>query len=227
MHGVNACRRQTCQSAVSVITLNGMSALPKMRLSMVYLISAVALVSSSCKAQKPRLAEAPKAAATPTPEQAVFWSEDPTASVTDNEALRLAWKRFEKSQKYRLAKPSDRNLTAAAIARTKSDPATPSQLWWGTRGYRGFAGKDFLVAIVVDPSRSDSNRFGLVVLAAVASEGKDYKTYWVSREEDMGSYLISPASGSVFIECFRRDGSKETKLLTWLRSSRQFRLMPL
>lgn len=90
-----------------------------------------------------------------------------------------------------------------------------------------FAGKDFLVAIVVDPSRSDSNRFGLVVLAAVASEGKSYKTYWVSREEDMESYLISPASGSVFMECFRRDGSQETKLLTWERTSRQFRLMPL
>ena len=84
---------------------------------------------------------------------------------------------------------------------------------------------DFLVAIVVDPSRSDSKRFGLVVLAAVASEGKDYKTYWVLREEDMESYLISPASGSVFMECFRRDGSQETKLLTWDRTSRQFRLM--
>lgn len=192
---------------------------------MVYLISAVALVSASCKTQKPSSAEAPKAAATPTPEQAVSWSEDPTASVIDNEALRLAWKRFEKSQKYRLAKPSDRNLTAAALARTNH--TDPSVVWWGTRGYRGFAGKDFLVAIVTDPARSDSNRFGLVVLAAVASEGKDYKTYWVSREEDMGSYLISPASGSVFIECFRRDGSKETKMLTWLRSSRQFRLMPL
>ena len=166
----------------------------------------------------------------PTPTVAVSWSEDATDSVMDNEALRLSWKRFEKSQKYRLAKPADRNLTPAALARTNSNnprQAIPSLIWWGTRGYRGFGGKDFLVAIVVDPSRSDSKRFGLVVLAAVASEGKDYKTYWVLREEDMESYLISPASGSVFMECFRRDGSQETKLLTWDRTSRQFRLMPL
>src|SRR5215217_1004569 len=65
------------------------------RLLMVYLISAVALVSvSSCKTQKPRSAEVQKVAATPTPRLAVSWSEDPTDS-TDNEALRLAWKRFE------------------------------------------------------------------------------------------------------------------------------------
>jgi len=201
------------------------SALPKMRLLIVYLFSAVAFVSASCGTQKPSSAEAHKVAATPSPRLAVSWSEDPTDSVIGNEALRLAWKRFEKSQKYRLAKPSDRNLTPAALARTSSN--NPHLTWWGTRGYRGFVGKDFLVAIVVDPSRSDSNRFGLVVLAAVASEGKNYKTYWVSREEDMESYLISPASGSVFMECFRRDGSQETKLLTWERTSRQFHLMPL
>ena len=198
-----------------------------MRILLVYIISAVALVSGSCKTQKPSSAEPLKVALTPTPTPtpAVSWSEDPTDSVIDNEALKLAWKKFLKSQKYRLAKPSDRNLTPAALARTLSN--SPYLIWWGASGYRGFAGKDFLVAIVVDPSRSDSNRYGLVVLAAVASEGKDYKAYWVSREEDMESYLISPASGSVFVERFRRDGSQETKMLTWQRKSRQFRLMPI
>ena len=201
-----------------------------MRLLIVYLISAVALVFVSCRTQKPTSTEAHIAAPSPTPSLAVTWSEDPTDEVMDNEALRRAWKTFEKSQKYRLAKPSDRNLTPAALARTNSNnprQAVPSLIWWGTRGYRGFVGMEFLVAIVVDPSRSDPNRFGLVVLAAVESEGKKYKTYWVSREEDMESYLISPASGSVFMECFRRDGSQETRLLTWERTSRRFRLMPL
>jgi len=204
--------------------------LPRMRLLIVYLISAVALASLSCKTQKHRSAETHIAAASPSPRVDESWTDDPTDGVINNEALQRAWKRFEKSQKYRLAKPSDRHLTPAAVARANSNnphQAVPSLIWWGTRGYRGFVGKDFLVAIVVDPSRSDSNRYALVVLAAVASEGKNYKTYWVSREEDMESYLISPASGSVFMECFRRDGSEETKLLTWEKTSRQFRLMPL
>jgi len=97
--------------------------------------------------------------------------------------------------------------------------------WWGVRGYRGFANKDFLVAIVVDPSRTDPKRYGLVVLAAIVSEGPGYKPYWVLREEDMESYLISPASGSVFMECFRRDGTEQTKELAWDRESRQFHLL--
>jgi hypothetical protein len=63
-----------------------------------------------------------------------------------------------------------------------------------------------------------------VVIAAVASEGAAYNPYWVLREEDMESYLISPASGSVFMECFRRDGTEQTKELAWDRKSRQFRL---
>lgn len=41
----------------------------------------------------------------------------------------------------------------------------------------------------------------------------------------MESYLLSPASGSVYIECFRRDGTEETKELIWERKSRQFRLV--
>ncbi len=101
----------------------------------------------------------------------------------------------------------------------------PSLIWWGASGYRGTAGKDFLVAIVVDSSRSDPNRYGLVVLAAPTSEGPYYKTYWVLREEDMESYLISPASGSLYMECFRRDGSEQTKEIIWDRKARQFRLV--
>ena len=52
-----------------------------------------------------------------------------------------------------------------------------------------------------------------------------YKPYWVLREEDMESYLLSPASGSVFIECFHRDGTEQTKELVWDSKSHGFRLV--
>lgn len=86
-------------------------------------------------------------------------------------------------------------------------------------------GTDVLVAIVVDPNRSDQNRYGLVVIASPVSGRGTYKVYWVAREEDMESYLISPASGTIFIECFRRDGSEQTKVLTWDRKLKQFKLI--
>lgn len=157
----------------------------------------------------------------------VSWSADPT-EFTDNVALKHAWRRFESSQQYRLAQSSDRNLSPAARERVNSNGENqiiPSLIWWGARGYRGTPGKDFLVAIVVDPSRSDQNRYGLVVLAAPTSEGSSYKTYWLLREEDMESYLISPSSGGVYMECYRRDGSEQSKEIIWDRKLRQFRLV--
>ena len=66
-----------------------------------------------------------------------------------------------------------------------------------------------------------------IVIAAPKSDGGTYKTYWAAREEDMESYLLSPASGSFFIECFRRDGTEETKALAWYRSRRKFELKTL
>jgi hypothetical protein len=189
----------------------------------------VLVISLSCDTKQPDRVPTNGTTPTPasTPEAQILWPSDPTEEVTDNKPLKLAWKNIERSQKYRLALRSDRNLIPAAAARVKSN--NPNQIrpfltWWGARGYRGSDTKDFLIAIVVDPSRTDPNRYGLLVLAKVASEGPHYKQYWVLREEDMESYLISPASGSVYIECFRRDGTQQTKELAWDRNSRQFRL---
>jgi hypothetical protein len=143
----------------------------------------------------------------------------------DHKAIKRAWTKFEQSQKYRLAQPADRKLTPEAAERVRSntggDQADPALVWWGAEAYKG---DEFLIAFVVDPSRSDTNRYGLVVIAAPESDGGKYKAYWVAREEDMESYLISPASGSMFIECYRRDGTNETKTLAWYRSRRQFEL---
>jgi len=148
--------------------------------------------------------------------------------LKDRKEMKRAWTKFKRSEKYRLAQPSDRNLTPAAAARVRMnspDQSPPFQWWWGAEGYDGQA--DFVVAIVVDPSRSDPNRYGLIVIAAPKSDGGTYKTYWAAREEDMESYLLSPASGSFFIECFRRDGTEETRALAWYRSRRKFELKTL
>src|SRR5262249_40874662 len=120
------------------------------------------------------------------PQVSITWPSDPTQVVTDNEELKRAWARFEGSQRYRLAKPSDRKLSPEARARVNSN--NPSQIvpflsWWGVRGLISSNHKDVLVVIVVDPSRSDPNRYGLVVFAAPKSVGQNYKMYWVAREE--------------------------------------------
>jgi hypothetical protein len=195
---------------------------------LLHLVVGVALVFSvSCRSNtRPleKVAELPTP--TPSPWIRVTWSSsDLIEQLGDNKDLKRAWEKFERSQKYRLAQPSDRKLTPEAMARVKKNNENqiiPYLTWWNVHGYRE-AG-NLLIAIVVDPSRSDAKRYGLVVLATPKSEGGKYKTYWVLQEEDMESYLISPASGSVYMECYRRDGAEVTKEIVWRRSLRQFRL---
>ncbi len=192
------------------------------------LIAISAFSFASCRPNdRAQTARQNNAIPSPAPEMGVSWSpSDLDQLLEGNQALKRAWKNFEMSQKYRFALPPDRKLTPAAAARVKSNNPNqiiPFKTWWGARGYDGRS--DFLIAIVVDPSRTDAHRYGLVVIAGPKSEGSHYKPYWVLREEDMESYLISGASGNVSIECFRRDGTQETKSLVWQNASRRFRLI--
>jgi hypothetical protein len=206
-----------------------------MRNMLLNLLAAGALAASvACIAKEQAATRGSEPSATPlskSPEAETSWPSDPTSPVSfvvkPGEGIKRAWGDFERTQQYRLARPSDRRLTPAARARVNSN--NPNQIvpfltWWGVRGLTGGEGKDVLVAIVVDPTRSDNNRYGLVVIASPKSEKGAYKVYVAAREEDMESYLISPASGSIYIECFRRDGSEETKELVWDRESKRFRL---
>jgi len=196
------------------------------------LVSAVTLVAISfgCGSRADVARALPSPSPTPRDETVRAWPNAPYEYMSDNEPLRRAWDQFERTQKYRLAQPTDRNLTPAAATRVSAN--NPNQIvpilnWWGARGYRAANDHkvDFIIAIVVDPSRTDPKRYGLVVIAAVASQGPSYKPYWVLREEDMESYLLSPASGSVYIECFNRDGTEQTKELVWDRKLPGFRLV--
>jgi hypothetical protein len=167
----------------------------------------------SCSTQKAKTPGPPIAAVNssvaPTPEVRVESLESVLAGRPENnKELERAWANFKRSQKYRLAQ----------LGETKTGPY---QIWWGTEAYEG---KEFLVAIVVDPSRTDPNRYGLVVIAAPKSDGGKYKAYWVAQEQDLSNCEISPASGSVFFNCIRADGTKDGRSLAWFRSRRQFEL---
>ena len=150
--------------------------------------------------------------AAPTPAVPVASLESVLADGPENnKELERAWATFRRSQKYRLAQPGETNHK-------------PYLIWWGTEAYHG---AEFLVAIVVDPSRTDQNRYGLVVIAAPESDGGKYKTYWVERERDLANCEISPSSGSVFFNCVSADGTKDGRSLAWFRSKRRFELKGL
>ena len=175
------------------------------------------LIAASCNVNRPAKTNASSTVnsniAAPSPSSpAATWSTEYFYGRLENaKELKRAWTRFERSQKYRLAKPEDVQHQ-------------PFQIWWGCEAYQG---PDFLTAIVVDPSRSDPNRYGVVVLAAPESEGSKYKTYWVTREENLQDCEVSGSSGSLFFRCLKGDGSRETRSLGWYKSRREFRLKTL
>lgn len=186
------------------------------------------LLSCGAKPSRAPAANQSTQTSTSSKQSDISWPSNPFApGELENEELKRAWDRFESMQPYRLATPADRKLSPAAVARVNSNSANqviPFISWWGVRGLQKTNDTDVLVAIVVDPSRTDPKRYGLVVFAAPVSEGPEYKVYWVLREQDLESYLLSPASGSVFIEAYRRDGTDEIKELAWDGKSKMFRL---
>ena len=134
---------------------------------LLHLTAGVAILFSATCRSHTRTPEKVAELPTPSPQINVTWSSsDLVERIGDNKDLRRAWESFERSQKYRLAQPSDRKLTPAAMERVKKNNENqikPFLTWWG-------------------------------------------------------------ASGSVHMECYRRDGTQEIKEIVWRRRFRQFRL---
>ena len=164
--------------------------------------------SSQDKAKTPGPSASVNSNVTPTPPAPAESLETVLAERPENnKELERAWTNFKRSQKYRVAQPGETQYK-------------PYLIWWGAEGYQG---REFLIAIVVDPERTDPNRYGLVVIAAPESAGGKYKAYWVVREQDLEQCEISPSSGTVYFKCVRSDGTD----IVWYRSKRQFQLKNL
>ena len=133
---------------------------------------------------------------------------DPTENRS--EALREAWRQFTANGQYRLALPEDMRV-----------PSTSHVYIWGDLAYRKRGADDHLAAIVVNTTRSDENRFGLVIFSP--PEGRrDYKVHWLYRDRDLSKTSLSQASGSFFVREHLDDGSERTCIVHWYRSQNQF-----
>jgi hypothetical protein len=156
------------------------------------------------------------------------WPLDPTTlSVDDEPELRRAWERFVSTSGYQLARPEDRTFTEAAISRMGGEyhgRVVPAVVWWGLTGFEAHSGQDSLVAIVVNPRRSDPNRYALVVLASPASSRGRIETYWVVRDANLGAWALAPTSGSVLVHAYAPEGRVDAKDITWNRARQEFEL---
>jgi hypothetical protein len=124
---------------------------------------------------------APTAIATPT----LFWSEDEEK----------AWHRFIEDGRYRMAQPTDFRFSEQARReigpqRFEEYTTRPVVHWWGGTG-----------VIVVDTTRTDQNRFGLIVFMEPDNyfEKKrrpcPYKAAWLYKNKDLSRTGLEQASG--------------------------------
>jgi hypothetical protein len=73
---------------------------------------------------------------------------------------------------------------------------------------------DFAV-IVVDATRTDSERFGVVIFNAPKREGQPYKHYWLYKERDLSRTTLSRASSWTYLTEYKDDGSEQTCNINW------------
>ena len=88
-----------------------------------------------------------------------------------------------------------------------------------THEYGEMAGAYGLAALVVDKTR-DADRFSLVIF--VRRPANRYDLYWIYRNMDLSKYRMSRASGDIFVDYPRGDGTKGVCEIQWDRKQRRW-----
>jgi hypothetical protein len=112
-----------------------------------------------------------------------------------NDDLKHAWADFTRDGRYKLARD---------FAYLYS---------WGDLGHPYETGHKHLTVLVVDTTKTEPNRYGVVIFSAPEGEGGRYKQYWFYRDRDTPNADIHGASGYLFV-----DGCS----VRWKGSSKQY-----
>jgi hypothetical protein len=155
---------------------------------------------------------------TPPPQQAfpaMASATKPTPSLFRTDGEEQAWHRFIQGGRYRMAQPADfrfseqarREMGPELFERYTTEPVVH---WWGGTG-----------VIVVDTTRTDENRFGLIVFMEPDSTNKSnrkacpYMPVWLYKNKDLSRSGLEQASGYWFVieydDSAKRTGKDEQR----------------
>ena len=143
-----------------------------------------------------------------------------------NKGIDTAWALFAKDGRYRLALEADMDFSEAArknIARTdgRLEWSALNHILaysWGHLGYD--SDQDHLAAIVVDNSRNDTSRFGLVIFSK--PRGGTYRPYWLYQDRDLSRTIVYQVSGSLGVMDYQDDGTYPNCWLEWNTRRKQY-----
>ena len=153
----------------------------------------------------------------PTPEP--LWLSDPTCcrlpTPVPNE-LKEAWQRFVQDGRYRLAHPRDMNFRGGERVTSLYD------FPWGELGYDQISGADHLAAIVVDTTRTDDARFGLVIFSAPRNRNGTYVAHWLYQGRDLSRTGVTRTTGELYVSEYRDNGTESVCSVRWNRQQRRY-----
>ena len=147
-------------------------------------------------------------------------------SIPANKGIDVAWAAFTKDNRYRLALERDMRFSSAArseMTRTegRSEWSALNHILaysWGHLDYE--TDQDLVAAIVVDTTRNDPSRFGLVIFGKPS--GSTYRPYWLYRERDLSKTVVYQVSGSLGVMTYHDEGKYDNCWVEWRPRQKNF-----
>jgi len=157
--------------------------------------------------------------ATPTQINQMSQSTDPLMTNYPDapEWTIAAWHQFTADGRYRLARKSDFDIPTDSVSdRYKkidiSDAISRPFVVVDANHDNRF--KD-LVVLVVDSSRADSAKFGIVIFNEPAKKNETSEPHWLYRDNDLSRTTLSPWSGGLTVRTYHDDGTYNACYVTW------------
>lgn len=176
----------------------------KKRLSGVLVLMLVGFSGCAHKTQTSQTTPPPQASPATAP------TARPTPSLFWKDGEEEAWHRFIKDGRYRMAQPADFRFSEQARREMGSElfekyTTEPVVHWWGGTG-----------VIVVDTTRTDENRFGLIVFMEPDNYKKNrkacpHKAVWLYKNKDLSRSGLEQASGYWFVIEYDDSGKRTGK----------------
>ena len=128
-----------------------------------------------------------------------------------------AWQRFTENGRYRVARTEDFNIPNAAIENEdrRRDIARAIEFSYVGGDMNGDGLYKDRAFVVVDTTRSDSARFGLVIFNELDAPSSIPEPHWVYRERDLSRTVMTWTRGKVILIENHEDGTHKVCRINW------------
>ncbi len=190
-------------------------------LSLLIFAGCNASIESSSKqvSENPKVAEQ-QTSEEPSPAPSPFFG----MLVDSEQAAARAWKQFTKDGRYQIARASDFKMPEwTKTVYYSSDIGLAMKYPYCDGDINRDGVQNDFAFIVVDSTRNDAARFGIVIFSK-RKDGKDYESpRWLFRDSDLSTTTLGRSSGGpMHIVQYREDGTRRFCYVKWNRQLKEY-----